>query len=184
MARLFFAIPIPTRVQFELHDLETSIPDARWTFGVGLHLTLAFLGDTSRARERDARQIARDIEFAPFELSFDGAGVFPLRNKPQVLWLGVNKCPALIALQKELVIRLRAADFEIERRKFHPHVTLARVGRSPDERIHHWLSHFVGYSSPPFSVNAFHLYESFLKESGPTYTLVDEFLAGQSMSAS
>jgi len=175
MARLFFAVPIPTRVQLQLHDLETSIPDARWSFGVGLHLTLAFLGDCSRAQERVAREIASEIEFPAFELSFDGAGVFPLRSKPQVLWLGVKKCAPLVALQKELTSRLRAADFEMERRKFHPHVTLARVGKSPDEKIHEWLSQFVGYSSPPFPVRAFHLYESFLRSAGPTYTLVDEF---------
>ena len=144
-------------------------------FEFGLHLTLLFLGDCTKAQQKQARRVAEEIHFPRFDLRFDGAGVFPLRGRPKVLWLGVEKCQPLLDLQKELTAKLRALDFEIEKRKFHPHVTLARIGRSPEERIGRWLEEFAGYRSEPFEVTEFQLIQSVLLQRGPSYTVVDEF---------
>src|SRR3954462_502783 len=55
-----------------------------------MHLTLAFIGDTTEDRAAAIGAAIRgDVPAAPFQLTFAGLGVFPPRGAPQAFWLGV-----------------------------------------------------------------------------------------------
>ena len=70
---------------------------------------------------------ARRSNFAPFALRFVGLGLFPGRGAPRVIWLGTTTgSEAASAVHRVAAERLRDAGVELERRPFHPHVTLAR----------------------------------------------------------
>jgi len=88
-----------------------------------IHLTLAFLGDVSDARRAAALDAAK-IRGRPFELSIDRTGAF---RRAGVAWAGPSETPkGLLDLQAKVESRLRERGFELDERKFAPHVTLVR----------------------------------------------------------
>ena len=112
-------------------SLERSTPRfrARWTPEENLHITLVFLGETPEARLA-ALADALQPTFATrvFALGLTGFGRFPPSGAPRVLWLGVGKGhEALTALCGETAARFLPLGFEPERRKYFPHVTVARA---------------------------------------------------------
>lgn len=100
-------------------------PDA-----ANLHLTLAFIGEASASRVDTLQQIGRSVATAvpPFALTLDRIGSF---HKQDIAWVGSSRSNRTMgALADELYERLTKAGFELERRPFHLHVTLARRARS------------------------------------------------------
>ena len=90
-----------------------------------LHLTLAFLGEVLSERAEDAAAAMRAAAGAPFELVFDRAGRFR-RDEGDIWWAGGPENPTLAAVQRRLARGLASRGFELEARRFIPHVTLAR----------------------------------------------------------
>src|SRR5438128_3556045 len=76
----------------------------KWVKPEHSHLTLVFLGDVEDARVASVVEaVGRDIDAPPFDVVFEGLGVFPPRGAPRVLWIGVAAgASQLIELQREL----------------------------------------------------------------------------------
>ncbi len=175
MPRLFFALGVPERVSDQLDDLCEGVPHARWLLDNDYHITLSFLGDVPGHRVRELNEIARTIRRPPFEVALSSVGVFPNRGQPRVLWSGVQSHEPLLALQRTLQTELRNGGFDVDKRKFRPHVTVARVERCRQEAIFEWLGHNLGFSSDPFKVFRFHLLSSVLTSQGSLYTIEETF---------
>lgn len=95
-----------------------------------MHLTLAFLGETTRLRE--AKRAVEALQGAPFPLVFRGFGRFA-RTEGDLCWVGVERSPALLDLHNQLGKSLRKSGFAVEGRPFRPHITLGRrVVPAPD----------------------------------------------------
>ena len=62
-----------------------------------------------------------------------------------------------------------------EERKYHPHVTLARLRRAPADRVGRFLEANGLLMSPPFQVESFGLYESIRSHEGPVYRELERF---------
>ncbi len=90
--------------------------------GERLHLTLHFLGSLPRQRLPELSNGLR-VAFEPFELVLDRAEIWP--NGLVVLRAG-SPAAALQALHGRLGDALRALGLIPEKRRFRPHVTLAR----------------------------------------------------------
>ena len=64
----------------------------------------------------------------PFDIVFSGAGVFPPRGAPRVLWIGigagVDRTPTRFSASWRA--RVAAHGVELDARDFHPHLTLGR----------------------------------------------------------
>lgn len=140
MLRLFVAwVPAaPTRAALgaEVARLVRAAPTSRGVAEDALHVTLAFLGPTDEARLPALTASLADVAkaVAPFELTFEGLGAFPTRRRPRVLWAGVAPgvgAAAMSALAARVATACRDAGCPPDARDaFHPHLTLARVGRS------------------------------------------------------
>ena len=98
-----------------------------------LHFTLRFLGATPGERAtRIAAAMACLGEVPHFEIDLEGLGQFPLRGRPDVLWLGVGKGTLeLKALSVRVDGLLGDLGFSVDPRPFAPHLTLARLKRPP-----------------------------------------------------
>ncbi len=100
----------------------------KWTKPGQMHLTLAFVGEADEILA--AKLIAamqKPAEQSPFDVAFEGIGMFPPRGAPRIVWLGVGEgATELIALQREVAKRVTALGVELEDRAFHPHLTLGR----------------------------------------------------------
>lgn len=133
--RLFVALAFPDEVRAELRRVAGAMrafapQGTRWANVDGMHLTLRFIGtappDAAPALSEAVVRAADGI--APFELSLAGAGVFPARGAPRVLWVGVGSAlDALTALRDSVEDALASAGLPNDERNFSPHVTLARV---------------------------------------------------------
>src|SRR5215470_18049293 len=132
--RLFIAADLTDAVRAAIAREQKSIAAAigrasslRWVKPEHSHLTLVFIGDVADARVSGVIDaIGVEIEMPTFEVVFQGAGAFPPRGAPRVLWIGVVAgASELIALQQALASRVTALGLPLEDRAFHPHLTLA-----------------------------------------------------------
>ncbi len=173
--RLFIALDPPAQARDALSALCGGLPEARWTPAEQLHLTLCFIGETDGSTFLDIREALQDIEAVPFALKLQGLGVFPPRREPRVVWAGVEPNPALMALQRKLTTCLRHCGVILEKRKFAPHITLARLQNGVSPRLERYLGAHALFSAAPFMVTSFTLYSSVLGRSGATHLAEAEY---------
>lgn len=178
MIRLFIAISPPPEIRFFIQGLGRSIPGARPTPDEQLHLTLHFLGDVEGSLFNDVREELLEIQQEPFQLQIKGVGHFPPRGTPKVIWAGIAPSDELLRLHKRVGSTLRGCGVELEKRKFAPHITLARLRNSPLQRVTTFLAGNSFLESPPFTVDSFHLFSSQLGPKGALHTLEETYHLG------
>ncbi len=127
MPRLFAGFEIPTEIVERLARWRAGLPGARWTDPANYHLTLRFIGDIDghTADEIDT-ELAELRLRAPIPVIFEAFDVFG-GDRPHALHVRAKLTPELADLQAEIERRLRRAGLAPEKRKFVPHVTLARL---------------------------------------------------------
>lgn len=125
--RLFIAILFPQEIKDSLcetmHVLQQNASRGNFTRRENLHLTLAFLGETSKLGE--IKQAMDGVSAGPFPLSFGGLGTFG-RTGGNIFWVGVKNSKALTDVYTRLWAELSHAEFKPEDRVFKPHLTLGR----------------------------------------------------------
>lgn len=128
--RLFVSVNFPSETVDFLYDKVTKLKKEALSMNPSrrenLHLTLAFIGETQDSQK--AEKALSEIDFEPFEIMISGLGKFS-RDGGDIYWAGLDKkgdYRKLEALALEVQSKLRSAGFEIEKRKFSPHITLGR----------------------------------------------------------
>lgn len=170
MIRLFVAIGFPDEVRRSLASLCAGVPGARWANPEQFHLTLRFIGEVDGRTAHTVAEELGSITMPNFEISLFGVGTFGDKRKTHSLWAGVRPNPALNRLQEKVDNAVLRAGLPQDRRKFAPHVTLARLNNAPVDRLGAFLSHHALYTAPTFLCDRFVLYSSFLSSSGAIYT--------------
>jgi RNA 2',3'-cyclic 3'-phosphodiesterase len=140
-ARLFAALDLPAPVRDALGAFGRAAADDDFALRAvrddALHVTLAFLGHRSLDDIDPAREAVRAVAAPVPDLAL-GEVLWLSPRRPHVLTVEVvDPAGALIALQARVVEALaEAVGFEPERRRFRPHVTVARVrhGAAPRRR--------------------------------------------------
>lgn len=170
--RLFTAFSVPDTVReslvLETAPLRGAYPDLKWVGMNTFHITIDFLGEVE---DRALKTICEAMETAgpmqePFTMSYQGLGAFPGKGRPKVVFLkaerGIDECRTV---QRGFAYGMKHQASE-ERKKFTPHITLARIRNSrswPD------VSREGRSVSAVFEVNRIILYSSHLKPSGAEY---------------
>ena len=173
--RVFLALDLDPEVRGRLAELERELRPfarrARWVRPEASHLTLRFFGEVSAERvESLAASLSEAFAGAPaFAVAFRGCGVFPDPGNPRVLWVGVPKPPpALFELQSKAEAVARALGFAPERRRFEPHLTVARF-RGPEKEIDSILSSCLDRDLGRTETVEAVLFESRLSPAGSSY---------------
>jgi len=175
--RAFVAIDVPDPVRDVLEDLQERVPFGKLTDPEQMHLTLAFLGEQPDDLIQSAHEALEGIRFPAFDLHLRGLGTFGNRE-PTVLWAGIKDPSQVKALHDRILPALHGAGIVLERKRFRPHVTLARFDRSgaPDhERLAQFLSRWESFPSPPFRVESFGLRRSTPRPKGAIHDLLAEY---------
>ena len=173
--RLFIALDPPEKTREELATLCQGLPGCRWTPPGQLHLTLCFIGEAEGSTFLDVRDALEEIAAAPFSIQLEGLGLFPPRRAPRVLWAGVRANTALMQLERKVAGTVRRCGIVLEKRKFSPHITLARLQDGALPRLERYLGAHALFSSTPFMVNRFSLYSSVLGRNGATHLVEAEY---------
>jgi len=162
MPRLFIAVDLPDTIMDNLEAMFFGIPGARWVALDQLHLTVRFIGDVDGALFHDIKNTLEEVNIPPFDLQLKGVGHFPPRGAPRVIWVGLGKSEPIQLFRKKIDTALFKIGLEPERRKFSPHITLARLKNTPLQKITNFLSGNALFRQDPFQVDYFKLYSSTL----------------------
>lgn len=127
--RLFFALwPEPGQLDLVAESVKRLLPPSagRPQRPDQLHVTIEFLGAIMESRMADVRAAgaAAAADARAFEIEFDRMDHW---RRPRVLCLTASETPqALAQLSQTLRRELEMRGFEVERREFRAHLTLAR----------------------------------------------------------
>jgi 2'-5' RNA ligase len=151
--RLFVAVEIDHSVREALgafsavlrRKAQTLAPSARigWVALEQLHITLRFIGEVDDDKAAAiAGALLMPLEAEPFDLDAAGAGAFPERGAPRVLWAGVEGgVEGLANLEAEVSRRLAACAIartprDCDRPHFSRHVPISGSARRGSRRLH------------------------------------------------
>ncbi len=179
MKRTFIAVPVPSSESFnnEIDHLKRALfqEKIRWVKPFQMHITLAFLGDTT---EENARAVANALpkyleNCDAFLSDFTGLGVFPKPSRPRVLWVGAGDGENWMELKLSVDRMLKDLNLSYDQKKFHPHLTLGRIKFIRNlNLLKSLLQKYERHTFQSVSIKEVHYYESILKPEGAAYNLI------------
>ena len=169
MIRLFVALDLPEHIRDRLAGLCNGVPDIRWVEPSDMHLTLRFIGEVEDPVLPDIDHALSTVRSSAFSVILEGVDIFGDRRRARTLWAGIHPCDLLSVLQSKIESALVRVGLDSEHRKFHPHVTLARLKRMKADKLAGYLQANASFKSEAFSLNEFTLYSSRLGRAGAVY---------------
>ena len=175
--RLFIALNLPPETKKVINNFTSSIrsktPDIRWISSQGLHITLHFLGELSQEEEKEVEKSLQslDNQFKEIEFETGRVGAFPNKDNPRVIYLECKQINgnSVEKLQKLVGINLVKAGIKVDRRKWHPHITIGRLRRPVK------LNFDFEIEKIKFKMKSFKIMEAHLKPSGAEYSEVAKY---------
>ncbi|HRK25470.1 MAG TPA: RNA 2',3'-cyclic phosphodiesterase [Beijerinckiaceae bacterium] len=174
MPRLFTGIELPQEIAGRLAELRGGLPGARWLDPSDYHITLRFAGDIDRRRAEDFAAELADIRFQPMVIALTGLASFG-GGKPHSVHVSVAPNPALIELSEAHERAARRAGLAAEKRKFVPHVTLARLRGASTLDVADYLASRGGFPPLRFMVQRFVLFSAREQTGGGPYIIEAAF---------
>lgn len=173
MKRLFLALDLAEETRDALMAVSEGLGVGREVEEPNLHLTLAFLDSQPEALMQPLHEALSEISLPQVRLQLRGLEVWGGRH-PSALVMLAERVPELIHLQEKVARAVRLAGVDLGRRRFKPHVTLARFQRGLPAEAQRRLQQFVAMEGaaclPLAEAESFSLYESLLTADGPIYT--------------
>ncbi len=160
--RLFVALDLPRSLRERLSWMAGGLPGARWVAPENYHVTLRFIGELPGWRAEEVDTALAGLRAPGFTLQLAGIGTHEKGGKVNALWAGVERNPQLDHLQTKIETALQRAGLERERRRFVPHVTLARLDSIPEAKVAAWVAGHNLFRSDPVPVEHFTLFSSLL----------------------
>jgi 2'-5' RNA ligase len=176
--RLFVGLALPWELQQRLAILGGGIPGARWVTSENLHLTLRFIGEAPAHRAEEIDLALSALRGKAFQLALAGVGTFTKAGRETQLWAGVERNPALEHLQTKIETALQRCGLDPERRRFIPHVTLARLDNAVPAKIAGFVQANNLFRAEPIQVDNFVLFSSLLGKEASVYTPEVEYPLG------
>jgi 2'-5' RNA ligase len=178
MPRLFTGLEIPSQTGLMLSLLRGGLRGARWIDPENYHITLRFIGDIDDRMADEIADALSRVRRDPVEIRLTGLGAFA-NGKPHAIFARVEPTPELMEMQAEqerLMQRLRLSP---ERRKYIPHVTLARCRSASNQDVARWLAEHGDFQGLTFTVKRFVLLSSRASVGGGPYLVEEAYPLGR-----
>ncbi len=176
--RLFVALNIPHALRERLAWMAGGLQGARWVPPENYHLTLRFIGDLPGWQAGDMDTALAAIRAPGFALTLAGIGTQQKAGRITAVYARAERSPALEHLHSKIETALTRAGLERERRRFAPHVTLARLDAVPEVKVAAWVAQHNLFRAPPTPVGQFVLYSSLLGKDQAVYAPEVEYPLG------
>lgn len=173
--RLFVGLDLPWEVRDRIRQLSGGIPGARWLPEENYHVTLRFIGEVPGHLAEEIDHALAALRGRAFDMVFSGVGTFARGGREVALWAGVERNPALDHLQSKIETALQRTGLPPERKRFQPHVTLARLDGAAEERLAGFLQARNLFREGPMRVEHFTLFSSRLGKEASSYTAEVEY---------
>ena len=164
--RTFIALPLPDSDVAVLEALQNRLPMGRAVPPENLHLTLAFLDEQPLDVLEEVNAALEALRAPAFTLTLAGLDGYG----GQALAINAEGGAPLAELRKRILARLHGIGLQLDRRRFRPHVTLARlparISADQQDRLGTFLSREATLRLPDIAIRSFALYSSRLRPSG------------------
>ncbi len=168
--RLFVALDLPSSLRTRLSWMSGGLQGARWVPPENYHITLRFIGDLPGFRAEEVDHALAALRAPGFTMQLSGVGTFAKGGRVHALWAGVERNASLDFLQSKVETALQRAGLERERRRFAPHVTLARLDDGvPEQKVAAWVQGHNLFRADPVPVEHFTLFSSRLGKEQAVY---------------
>ncbi|SVA05639.1 uncharacterized protein METZ01_LOCUS58493 [marine metagenome] len=180
LIRIFISVFVPKEIVNIKEMLKTTIDTRgikiRWVRDGNMHLTLKFIGNTTEESIDSINNAIHDVvKDTPFiNLSISGTGCFSKRDRANTLWVGIKgDLDKLEQLILNINNKLEPLGFPIERRKFLPHITIARI--NPNQKKKPDISNFLNttFMELPMKIVKINLMQSQSFPKGSFYTILN-----------
>jgi len=180
LIRIFISVFVPKEIVNIKEMLKTTIDTRgikiRWVRDGNMHLTLKFIGNTTEKSIDSINNAIHDlVKDTPFiNLSISGTGCFSKRDRANTLWVGIKgDLDKLEQLILNINNKLEPLGFPIERRKFLPHITIARI--NPNQKKKPDISNFLNttFMELPMKIVKINLMQSQSFPKGSFYTILN-----------
>nr|WP_302477026.1 RNA 2',3'-cyclic phosphodiesterase [Ruegeria atlantica] len=159
--RSFVAISLDEETKVAFSQIQHALPVGRPVLPDNMHLTLVFLGNQAEEMLVELHEELLTLSIPPFDVAFSGVESFG-----HVLAVGVADCQALTELHQKVQTATRRAGIMLPRRRFRPHVTIARLKPKQHEAVQHVQHPRTNRELPEMLVTGFTLYQSTLRPEG------------------
>ncbi|MCK1991903.1 RNA 2',3'-cyclic phosphodiesterase [Peribacillus muralis] len=128
----FFALVLPDEIKAYIHNVTEKLilrfPFKKVLHPADYHITMAFLGSADDSLKKDVQKRVETVlaEETSFGLELGEIGAFGRGDSPRILWTGVKQQERLFSMQKKLYSACVEAGFELDKKPFKPHITIAR----------------------------------------------------------
>ena len=179
LVRTFVSVSVPKEIVNIQSMLKSTIEPkgvkVRWVMNGKMHLTLKFLGNTTQGSIDNLNEaLFNAVKSAKvINLSISGTGAFPVKGRPNVLWLGIKgDIDELKQLTVNINNSLEPLGFITEKRDFLPHVTIARI-KSNQKKIPN-ISNYLNttFTELPMKIVKISLVQSESFSKGTFYTIL------------
>ncbi len=172
--RCFLGIPLSEKTKEKLFAKEQYLRnvgffEAKFVEKKNLHITVAFLGEKNKEEVMDIckglREIVEKKKIKKFKSKIKKIGFFPNAKNPKIVWAGFDN------EKKFSNIREKFNPVLGRDKRFHPHITFARIKKVVDKdfikKIRIWIDEAE-------KIEKINMYKSVLSPKGPVYSIVDE----------
>lgn len=173
--RLFIAIELPEQIKEHLANIQKQITNFKGKFvnNEQMHLTLKFLGETHENKLKEIKDALKAVKFDKINCFTTNIGFFPSENYIKVVWIGLEPFDKLVELQKQIDDSLK--DIFPRDKRFHPHLTLARVRFIENKEKFKDNTKKIKLEKKEFIVDSFKLIKSTLTQKWPVYEEIENF---------
>jgi RNA 2',3'-cyclic 3'-phosphodiesterase len=177
MPRLFAGLEVPSQVKGVLAALRGGLPGARWIEPSDYHITLRFIGDIGNRTARDIDGLLADMNRRQLTLRIAGLGSYG-GDKPHSVFAAVEPTRELCELQAEVDRLVRACGVAADKRKFQPHVTLARLKGASSFDVADYLTSRGWFPAQGYKADRFALFSSRDSVGGGPYLIETTYPLG------
>lgn len=170
--RCFIGIPLLNKTQEEIYDIYPKIKNIRFTKKENLHITVKFLGEIKEEKIEDIKKIIKDccFDIKKFQISCNRLSSFPSLTSARIIWVNIVEGAKIIEkIYNRLEDKLLQIGFEKEKRKYIPHITIART------KILVAITDYLNKFEINSKAESIVLFKSDLAPQGPFYTKIFEY---------
>ncbi len=175
MIRVFIGLDLPEDIKRSLGLLKRPVRGAKWVPLENLHLTVRFIGEVSENCLQIIKEELREISFYSFKVKIKDIGHFSAKSTPKVIWAGVDPHEEIMELREKIDEALSKVKIPLEKKKYIPHVTLARLRGTNFQEVVEFLQQGMGFFTREFVLGQMILFSSKQKEEGSVYSIEEIF---------
>lgn len=179
--RMFLSIPVkdPSVLKGVLEDADR-IQNVRASPISQMHITVRFIGDIDDGK---TKKVVRSIQevvagMEPFTVTIAGAGCFPNRNRPSVIWVGAEPGDVLKGIADRISVNLKTANIQFDEKPFKSHITVGRCKGPAD--VSSFLEKYSSAEFQSFLCDEILVMRSELGPKGAKHTVLERVPIGQS----